>query len=495
MPYKNIPASKRSTEMLLFSTFLSIRESLTKDAFIRLVIEWNQKSPHPENVIPDLVWDGERNICYGTDALRLAIEEYRNRNIIAARYEKRDDDGVIWNTDFVMNFDEMKMSVCLERSYLEEALMSDYSFAAPYFIALLIDRGYLEDDGRLPVLRQPILIDEDNADLLADIIDGTTKYRLPVVYISKTSSGDDPFYVQTAANKLKGIAHVLVGKSPELDEYLGQLCDNKNETNGAVGIYYPNQILRHRRYFHRTYENSDVILSEKVISSVIRYCNSQMIDPLYTWQGVQNALLLDRLNSQRAERIAAETAAETAKEEVRSETTALLEAFDEDMQNLRKQITDLTRANEALTCENYGLRAKLEKSEHVPLICMGREEEFFPDEIKNILLSSLHSLLNTTVPGSRRYDVLKDIIDSNGGYPSGLDEKINHLKTLLKGYKNVSPSMKQELYSFGFMISEEGKHYKLTYYGDDRYGITLAKTPSDSRSGANIASTIIKNML
>lgn len=44
--------------MLLFSTILNIDKSLTKDDFLNLIIEWNQKSPHDDNVIPDLSWDG-----------------------------------------------------------------------------------------------------------------------------------------------------------------------------------------------------------------------------------------------------------------------------------------------------------------------------------------------------------------------------------------------------------------------------------------------------
>ena len=42
--------------MLLFSTILNIDKSLTKDDFLNLVIDWNQKSPHDDNVIPDLIW-------------------------------------------------------------------------------------------------------------------------------------------------------------------------------------------------------------------------------------------------------------------------------------------------------------------------------------------------------------------------------------------------------------------------------------------------------
>ena len=43
----------------------------------------------------------------------------------------------------------------------------------------------------------------------------------------------------------------------------------------------------------------------------------------------------------------------------------------------------------------------------------------------------------------------------------------------------------------GFEITEEGKHYKVTYYGDGRYQTTYAKTPSDVRGGMNSAQQTI----
>ena len=125
--------------MLLFSTMLQINDSMTKDAFIQLVIEWNQGSPHANNVIPGIKWNGERNIRYGDNTLWMAIEEYRNQNVIAVRYEKTEEDGAVWDTDYVMNFNDMKMSVCLYRSYLEEAATVDSAFSTPHFITLLIE--------------------------------------------------------------------------------------------------------------------------------------------------------------------------------------------------------------------------------------------------------------------------------------------------------------------------------------------------------------------
>ena len=55
--------------MLLFSTILSVTNKLTPESFISLVLDWNKSSNHPENIIPDIKWNGERNIRYGRDDL------------------------------------------------------------------------------------------------------------------------------------------------------------------------------------------------------------------------------------------------------------------------------------------------------------------------------------------------------------------------------------------------------------------------------------------
>lgn len=186
--------------MLLFSTILPINEKMTKEKFIRLVIEWNQKSNYPENIIPNLVWDGKYTTSYETDHLLLDIEEYQKEDIVAVRYEKRDAEGVIWDSDYIMNFKDMKMSIRLDRSYLEEALKVDPEFSTPHFISMLIDGGYLRADNGLDVRRTPLIIDEDNIDIAVEIMTGKRRPRLPVVFVSKTSDNEDPIDV----NKLAG---------------------------------------------------------------------------------------------------------------------------------------------------------------------------------------------------------------------------------------------------------------------------------------------------
>ncbi len=229
--------------MLLFSTILDINDTMTKDDFIRLAIEWNNENPRESNRIPDIVWNGERNIKFGTDILSMAIEEYRNQNIIAIRYEKTESDGVVWSTDYVMNFNEMRMSICLDRSYLESALTVDAKFSTPHFITCLIEHDYLKKDGNLPVSNKPIFLEETNVDLLSGIIGGDRHYRLPVVYISKTYSNEDPVDTTAIAGRLKGVAHVLVQRERWSNGVIRRACDGKNEYLGAIGIYFPSQAV------------------------------------------------------------------------------------------------------------------------------------------------------------------------------------------------------------------------------------------------------------
>lgn len=473
--------------MLLYSTTLRINDTMTQDVFIQLVIQWNQTSPHPDNVIPNIKWSGERNIRYGNDDLWLDIEEYRNKNIIAVRFEKRESDGAIWDTDYIMNFETMKMTIQLDRGYTEDAQMEDLKFSTPHFISMLIDGGYLQADKGLAVLRQPLAITEENISLLSDVINGQAQYRLPIVYVSKTVYNRNPVNIGWLCSKLKGVAHVLLQEDKITNYKIRSVCNDNNEYSGGVGIYFPNG--KHRRFLYRSYIGSDDILMDKVTRSVFQYMNAQKLPLLATWQGVMNLLLTDRYVSQKEEAIEAERARQKAENEVEH----YIGAFDEDNQKLRQQIEELTRANTSLQMENQGLRAKLNGVEDVPILFLGGEEEFFQDEIRAMLLDALELALPNYTSNLRRKAVLEDIIKSNN-CKRRADERAEQLKNLLRGYKTISATMKRTLQDMGFIINEDGKHYKLTYYGDARYMATLAKTPSDNRSGINIAKEIIKDM-
>ena len=237
--------------MLLFSTVLDVKKDLDKSAFRKLVVEWNQNSPHEENIIPDLKWKGEKSFRSGSEDLWLAAEELDREEIIAVRYEKREADGIIWDTDYVMNFKERKLAIRLERSYTEDANLGNYYFATPYFITQLIKSDMLPMDDDLPISNRPIPVNDDNIGILASVIKEEKRYKYPVIFVSRTKAGNTLVDVDLLASRLKGAAHVLVQESPELNGKIREACEDKNEYNGTIGVYFPNPAIRKARYFTR----------------------------------------------------------------------------------------------------------------------------------------------------------------------------------------------------------------------------------------------------
>lgn len=474
--------------MLLYSTILDIEDTMTKDAFIQLVIEWNQGSPYEENVIHGIHWNGEKSIRFGDDNLWLEIIEYRNRNIIAVRYEKVTEEGVIWDTDYIMNFDEMRMAIRLDRSYQEQAIVTNAEFSTPHFISLLMQRGYLKPDRILKFERNALLITEENVSVLSDIVAGKVRYQLPVVYVSKTVYNKDPLSIDWLCSRLKGAAHVLLQADKQSNNCIREACDGNNEYNGAIGIYYPNDVLGHKRCIAK--DGNEKNLIDRVVAFVLKFSILQKVDKLYTWQGVSNSLLNDRLASQREERLAAEQARDKAQNEVDD----VYEALDEELKTLQRQVEELTRTNEIQSCEIQGLRTKLAQADDMPIIVQGEEQEMYPGEIKDFILSVVADALPQVKPGTRRECVLKDILDSNR-FEHLSETKRREVKRLFKGYTSMTNTIKQGLMELGFTISEDGRHYKVRLNNDTRYLATISKTASDHRTGENSASKICQEML
>ena len=476
--------------MILFLTTLDIGEFVTQEDFIKLVLEWNAGSRYEENIVKGIEWCGERTVRYGDSKLWLEFVEYAEREILAVRHEKITADGVVWDSDFVMNFGTHRLTIQLDRTYSEEALVMGAYFSTPHFITLLIEKGFLAKDRDLPVLRTPIAVTDVDLEMCKRAFTEDNGYRLPVVFVSRTAEDKFPLSITWLASRLKGAAHVLVEESAESCAEIRKLFKMGNEPFGAVRIYYPLGTVRHKKFRFRSATGNEDVRLEKVIRHVIQYGIAQRVDRFCTWNGVNGAVLNNQLDHQ----IAVRKNAETEKLRAEAEKDEVYETFSEDLQALQERVTELMKANEALQYENQGLRAKYASSDAVPLLYFGDEEEFYEGEIRDMVLGVLDEALAATEKATRKGNILEDVLENNV-YQHLSDERKQKVKALFKGYKSLTGAMRQELMALGFEITEAGKHYKLTYGGDARYMVTIAKTPSDNRSGINNAALISKKML
>ncbi len=480
--------------MILFATILNLTDKLTKEAFVRLVIDWNQNSPHSVNIIPNLHWKGEMNKRFGDETRFLEINEYRNQNIVAIRFQTVEEDGLIWHTDFVTNFDEMRMAIQLDRSYKEDAVSLSTDYLAPQFIQPLIQNGYLQSDKDLRISHRPHWINANNMYLIANLINKNKRYALPVVYVSRTIDDKDPFDVGDLAWKLKGVAHVFVQQSRSFGGNLRKICRNRAAFNGTVDIFFPNAAITPGRYFYRATDGlEDKKLARKVFNEVMRFATAQEIPSLYTYDGVASALLADRYLSNRAEKYEAEK----AKKEAEDERESVYLTFDGALEEYEKRIESLVNANNALRYENQGLRNKLMENDTEPILFIGDEREFYPGEAKGLLLSILKKELDSEAySDTRKGHILRDVYESNHTPGEPIRRRQEKLKQLLRTYDGMTKVLKQDLQDMGFTITDDGKHYKLVYYNDQRYVFTLACTPSETkRGGKNAATEIINKVL
>lgn len=476
--------------MLLFSTILDIQDHVTPDDFIKLVLEWNEGSKYADNRVTGIDWHGEHNVRYGDAGLWMEFVEYPEKGVLAVRHEKITKDGVAWDSDFIMNTVEKRIAIQLDRTYSEDALVIDAAFSTPHFITLLIEHGFIKNDADLPVLREPIYVADDDLKSCQKAFAEESLHKLPVVFVSKTTENEDPLSVAWLASRLKGAAHVLVEQNTEQCAGIRKLAGKAEAPFGAVRIFYPSGTVRRKSYFYRSATGDESIRLEKVIRNVIQYSISQRIGRLYTWNGVSGSKLNEQLKNQIESRMKAETEKQKAEDEVEK----VYEAFDEDLRSLQEKVAELTKANEALQYENQGLRAKYAAADAAPVLYLGDEEDFYQGEIRDMILSTLDEALTATEKATRKADVLEDILDNNTYYHLS-EERKQRVKALFKGYKSLTGAMRQELMNLGFEITESGKHYKITYRGDQRYMVTVGKTPSDNRSGSNNAALINKTML
>ena len=127
------------------------------------------------------------------------------------------------------------------------------------------------------------------------------------------------------------------------------------------------------------------------------------------------------------------------------------------------------------------------------LLNTGSEQDLYPGELHEVLLSVLKDARDRLPDVGRRTDIIEDLLRHNP--VKGLPEKRSkELKTILKGYKRMDSVTQKKLKEMGIEIQEQNnKHYKFRYYGDRRYTEMIAATGSDGICGGrNAAAFMIK---
>lgn len=165
----------------------------------------------------------------------------------------------------------------------------------------------------------------------------------------------------------------------------------------------------------------------------------------------------------------------------------------EQMEELRSRIAQLTSQNSQLKQENDQLAQQAYSGGKETLLTYGTERDLFDGEVKDYVLEAVDVALRALPPDKnerfRKAEVLSDVLEANG-YRKLHEQRRAKLKSLVPLFNAPSAELFSELEKLGFQVIRADNHYVIEYGGDARYRSTMAKTPSDKRSGENEAASL-----
>ena len=473
--------------ILLYSRF-NIRRDLKKKIFFERAFTWVNGIKDAQDLFKNLTWDGEpsRSIRVGKNCLEYEIDE--ELDIVAFRFRITDRIGELWTTDFVLNERQCEFQIRLSRE--KNMVTADYSsqFRLPYFLRKLIEDGWGGMDRDLPVIDQPVFINEYNISVIADLMNGKTEYTMPVIYVSHLFDCDGyALDVYELAKDMGGCAHVLVEETSGLSGKLRQLTGDRNAYNGAVDVFYGKDHLPYVPSVNRTANQFRYMISQAV------YRRLAMLN-IDDEQSLTSIRIKNRIRTIQSEKDSQyeilQLEAEGLREKYDQEAEILAMALDENRE-YEKRINELEARNQALLA---ALNRKMDGRDR-GITLTYTENEFYDDEIKTIVLKCLQRECRRAGDEEqtwRHYHVLKDIVDRNEVSDARENLKANLMRIFRKS--RLKSQDWKDLNDLGFVISEGG-HDKAKFHGDDRYLLTIACTPGDHREGENMAHSAVNLIL
>jgi hypothetical protein len=306
------------------------------------------------------------------------------------------------------------------------------------------------------------------------LIAGESGCRLPIVYVSAGFHGTYKVDVERLASDLEGMAHVVVEPNRAFSVRLKIEVDSENVYGGTVGVYWPDGGGRRSFFQSAGFDSQDEV--HRAILEEIRTAltNRRTLDRC-TWAFVQET----------ASRLSIEELTRSGSQELGK----YIDTFDSELSARAERLEDAEREIARLHKELRIHEARLTRGTG-SLLRTGAEQDLYPDEIVRIVRDAMSDYRTRVPPDSRRQHVLDTLLSANSVGDDEPASRREQLKELLRDERGLDAKTKRGLEEMGFAISDEGKHYKLVFQGDDRYSFSLAESGSDHRGGLNAASDI-----
>ena len=433
-------------------------------------------------------WEGEEHGEWRAERNFLAFETDMDKRIVAFRIAIVDENDELWTMDIALREENKEIQFRLARE--KKIISADYNngFRIPFLFKKIIRDGIGGEDNGIQISDRPLYINKENRFLMEDIYNNKKVYSLPIVYVSKLFQRNEKTQenyaldVQELARDLAGCAHVLVEEA-DIASILKMNTEGKNAYNGAVDIFYEDDTFRYKCREEESINKFRFVISHAVYSRI----SMRNIDEECSLSALRINKAKKIIQNSDYEKMILKLENERLESKVK-EADDLIESVSEELKQKDRDINSLQNKNRAL---QDSLERKNEGKNNVVFL-EHTEKDYYEEEIKCTVLKCLNKYIgNTGEEGKRKrqYHILKDIIESNNISDEGAKIKETLMSVLRKNRLNKEDINK--LKEIGFE-QQKGSHDKYVFSGDDRYIITVSKTPSDFREGENTAHDAVK---
>lgn len=467
--------------MVSFATEFPVSHEHQLVNFLRSVRDWLLGSPHTALSRKDLTGieaSGEWAAQRSNERIQVLSLSANSQEWGAAKYTKSETE-LEWVTTIVFSRSatDSWIAVRVACESRHPAVRLPPAKKPVVVRKLLQDLGGASD-GPLLVRSTPHFLENVDIDIAARLISGSAGCRLPIVYVSSEFRGDYIVDSNKLANDLCGMAHVVVEPNRPFSIRLKMEVDSENVYGGTIGVYWPDGGGRRSFFLGREFESPAEI--QRAIVDEVR-------------SALANRRPLDRCTWATVQALVSHSTFEALKATGSQEVEKYIEEFDKELRAGAEKLEDAEREIARLLSEvrKYESRAQIGSG---LALRTGEEQDLYSGELAGIVLDAIKDASTRVGKDSRRAHVLSAILAAND--TSGEAERMREeLKDLLRGSKSMGSTVRRGLERLGFTLSEEGKHYKLIFQGDDRYTFTLPKSGSDHRGGLNAASDIARLLL
>lgn len=476
-----ITSTIRKCPMLSFATEFPVEVTRTSIDFLAAVREWLLGSPHTifeTSDLSDMDAKNEFSARKSNELIEALKYEATGSDMAAIRYTKLDR-GLEWVSTIVFSRGLSVNWIGIRTSCESQHPAARLPIAKkPVFVQTFLTRLGGGIDGEIQVRAAPLRLASSDISLAARCISGKAGCRLPIVYVSAKFKGGHIVSVDSLAETLAGMAHVLVEPNRPFSLRLMNEVGSQNVYGGAIGVYWPEGGGRRSFFLHHESE-SPLEMERAVVEEVRSALANRRPLARVTWSAVQELI------SRRA--FAA------LREQGSTEVQKYVDEFDKELKSKQDEIEDAER-------EIFRLEAEVRKYQAQNPMQSGLvlqttpEQDLYAGEILGVVRDAIVDAVTRVTEDSRRKHILSSIVSANPS--SGEAEAMRgRLKVLLRDFKSMDAKVRSALQGIGFDISEDGKHYKIVFQGDDRYTFTMPKSGSDHRGGLNLASDISRLLL